>query len=424
MGDVITTSMGPEANERERLGEYDFSLLFQQFLRGKNATDDFRQTVALAIARQCLRPHLTDPVAIAAFDAGQAFARGEIDKKALFAARRALTRRIDELKPNPTPPYSPSGFTRTAYFTTIFPIKSSEFQSMVSMTINALAHKEHENNPTVQWEECNRRACVTQNQAMAEIMLAMLPRDSQALWKRQQARRYRFHDYRFHKSHLEDRLVWLESNKASSEELETTREILDAFQACQGVKRIERQLIHPIVEATSSRLARVRKLAFEILVDLAPYSKAVRESLLLVLEARSAEVRFEAISIFGFYVRPNPRSFVLTFFEKALNDRSSKVRLFASEGCRNYRSVELLPQLTRCAANERNDRARNSIKRNLDLIRDGFTVEESSNRDEVHITVLLASGTSSESIARETFATMTRADLKKLVARIRREDDS
>lgn len=404
------------------MGEYDFPLLSRQYLRGKAASDDLRQAVALAISDKCLRPNLEDPAAIAALDAAQAYRRGEIDKKALHAARRMLTRTMDENETKSLLLGSTRVLTRTAYFATLFPIKWSEFDSMVAMILNGLTNKECENDSSLAWDDCQRRVNADQYRIMAEIMLAILPAEARNDWTQKQLSRYHFDDGRFAMPHFEDWLLLLVSKGATSKELDETRRVLDAFQQCQGAEPIERERIQPIIDASVGDKARTRKLAFEILTFLAPYSVAAREALLAALRNRSGQIRFEAVSLCGFYRLPNPLSFLLEFFETALNDRSAKVRLFASQESVTQRRPELLPLVERAAARESDIKVRKAMMVDQGLIRDGFHAEDDPENDEIRFTVLFPEGgMASNLIAREKFATMTRADLEKLAAEIRRD---
>lgn len=398
-----------------------FWLMSQRYLRGKYEVPGLRQTVDLAIAEQCLRPHLTEPAAIAALDAAARFARGEIDKKQLAAARKPLLRRMDEIEKQPSAPAATRILTRTCYFATLISIKPSDLDSMVHMIINGIVNKEHSDDPSTPWNECQERVGAAQNRRMVRTLLGLLPKQQRAEWRRIQTRRYVFDDPRFAREDLQDMLIYRDSLGAPAAELNAVKKALDAFQKCQGAELIDRGRIQPIVEISVCSISRARKVAFELLAYLAPYSDAVRDALLNSLRHRSGAVRFEAVSIVGFYKRPHPLSFLLAFFEDALGDRSPKVRLFASQECVTQRRPELVPLLDRFAARETDEDVKSAMIHDAGLLRDGFYAHEDPARREIVLSVLLPNGYARGRVPREKFATMTQKDLEKEADAVRKD---
>lgn len=416
---VEATSSSIPAKNPKRAGIYDFPLLFWHYARDKNTSEKLRQNLALAIAEKRLRPHLTEPAAIAAYEASQDYARGHIEKKTLLAARRALVRRTKEIESRNDIAGSIKCFTCTTYFATLFPIKGSELDALVRMTINAITNKTCEADRSGDWKEIDRQTHDDEYHEMAKILLELLPTKTVEGWKRSQTSRHCFDDPRFAKPYLEDLTLHLEERKTP--EIDLIRQMFGAFQKCQGAETIEARTIAPIIRALSCKRSATRKIAIEFLAALAPWSETARNALIRALDDASALVRFEIVSIVGFYQTSHSTEFLVEFFAKAIGDRSKKVRIFAAQGADCSGCKELVDVLERAAAIEQDPEVKLAIQTDMGTLRDGHAVRDDFGSDDVQIVVKLKNGSTSKRVKRSTIAKMTDADLQELAASVRKD---
>ena len=148
---------------------------------------------------------------------------------------------------------------------------------------------------------------------------------------------------------------------------------IDAYELCRRRKSITRDMLAPIVAAASSHRGPLWGSSTDFLRELTSKHPSAREAVQEMAASRSAKTRFNAVLSVG---RDAPRDFRIALLRPLITDRSAEVRWRAAESAALVHDLsELLPELQRALAAERSAKAKLTIDRAIQILRDGHIAE-------------------------------------------------
>src|SRR6476619_3965285 len=136
---------------------------------------------------------------------------------------------------------------------------------------------------------------------------------------------------------------WLDEVLKEPEKRKLAFAALDAFDQLENVATISPDKLVPIIEAASCRFAPVWEIGADLLNHLAVRHQEARDAIRNMLHDRTADVRFQAITLLG--SSKIPVSFAASLIRLGLRDRSYVVRGRVAEAACQLGLTELIPDL-------------------------------------------------------------------------------
>lgn len=157
---------------------------------------------------------------------------------------------------------------------------------------------------------------------------------------------------------------------------------IDAFEASDC--EMTTANLQPIVTAASSSYGLLYDIGFTLLMRLTTHHAEAQQCVLQMARDKHAAVRFHAAA----YLHEKlPEELRREVVDLALRDRSGKVRRKGIERADGFRFTELLPRLDEMQRTETDAAVRRSLAFHIPLLRDGFFVEPSPDRERYTLTV-------------------------------------
>jgi hypothetical protein len=339
-------------------------------LGAKEAPEGQRVLCACFLVRNMIWHLLREQESRDAIEAAEKFARGETDRKAFLKARRNAKAAYERI---------PEGFLRQAanqaLWVTLTPFGWTMLRGLASMMSNLLANQFQQENPGISWDQY-RQTEEKAYFAMAELALKFqnLPTtaatEARSLLDDPHLSKY----FRRYFNPYDTR----ESVSLNVKDTSRRKRLLHAIQCFLDVavrSTFSARDLAPMKSICESAIRGDREIGIELLISLGAHHQPARDVLFELLDASRAEIRFTAISHFGFLHLPYPKEFVVRVIEKAIDDVSSKVRRFASQAASDYAEIkETVPLLERRIAKETNEEVKRGLEYDLPLLRDGYRV--------------------------------------------------
>lgn len=151
---------------------------------------------------------------------------------------------------------------------------------------------------------------------------------------------------------------------------------VDAFEMLLAQPSDEAAAVHAIVQAASSADKLVFETGCHILFHLAATLPSCRDAIERMASAPDSTSRFHAIA----YLQQSlPEPLKQTIIQRALADRSGKVRAKAVEKVEEFQLYHYVPQLEALLSSENDTQALASLSLHLPLLRDGFQLSPASD---------------------------------------------
>lgn len=153
--------------------------------------------------------------------------------------------------------------------------------------------------------------------------------------------------------------------------------VADAYDAAQRSGRLSKQQLQVVVEGASSPRGLVWNGAADLLKLLAERFGDASQALVQMSNSPKAHVRFCALCCLG---KKTPTETVHALIKAGLTDKSSQVRWKAADRAHSLQLVELVPEITAAFHAEKHAKTRSTIEFELRLLRDGYILEQCSDR--------------------------------------------
>jgi hypothetical protein len=147
---------------------------------------------------------------------------------------------------------------------------------------------------------------------------------------------------------------------------------VDAFEALSAGMSTDDQPLAALVTAASSPYKLVFETGCHLLVELAESRPDCQQAIDRMASSRSATARFHAVA---YLTAALPESLRLSVIDRALSDRSARVRAKAVEQVETFGFRHWLPRLEAMMASETRGDVRGSLALHIPLLRDGFWLQ-------------------------------------------------
>jgi hypothetical protein len=365
----------------ERLG---FSKFYNSIspLAGKKSTDAQRVLCASHLIRNMIWDLLVDTESRDAVGIAEQFSLGKADKKLLLKARKATRKPYDPKQPwTGSEREAERQAASIAHSLTCTPFGLTALGGVASRIANALVHMHQANHPGQAWREAADAIEDNAYHKMAVLALGFLNmkpeigEEMSSLLDDPQLSKY-YIKY-LNPFQMQDWVRLNVEDRAEKQKLEA------AFQCFFDVARRPSCSVLDLAavqQAALSPTRTYRDFAVQMLLLLGMHHAAARDVLFGLLDVKKADVRFTMISHFQFNHLPYSKDFVLKVITKALADPSSKVRIMAVQGCVQYDEKAGLPFLVERQKLETNTDVRKTLDCDIPLIRDGYYIDEFSEK--------------------------------------------
>jgi len=147
-------------------------------------------------------------------------------------------------------------------------------------------------------------------------------------------------------------------------------EAVDAFEALSAGP--DEQILQSLVKAASSPHKLVFETGCHLLVLLAATQENCQQAIDRMSSSQDATARFHAVAYLNASL---PESLRFSIIDRALSDRSSRVRAMAVQQAETFGLRHLLPRLEDMIASESRANVLKSLALHVPLLRDGFLLE-------------------------------------------------
>lgn len=171
---------------------------------------------------------------------------------------------------------------------------------------------------------------------------------------------------------------------------------INAFDAIKQYKRINDDLLAPILAAASSSRVPLYENAATFMQTLTGQFALACDAVLGMAEDSKSHIRFNAILCLG---KLTPRSLTRHVLRQGLRDKSSRVRTKAADWTGRLRTRELVPDLEEAMVRETHEGTKETIDFNLRLLRDGYILKETPD-DRFSVTTFMQNGIVSRTVSR------------------------
>lgn len=162
---------------------------------------------------------------------------------------------------------------------------------------------------------------------------------------------------------------WLQKGKEEASKKRPAFEALDTYEILAARSTINKEELAPMLEAARSRYMVSWDIGMRFLSRLAAKHSTARECMAdLMMTGKAAE----KIHVLGALWDHLPKSFCVNLVRQGLNDRSKLVRQAAANVARCLILSEMIDELCRAAAEERDPETKWQIEHAVALIRDGY----------------------------------------------------
>jgi len=277
-----------------------------------------------------------------AVEASEAFARGQIDKRALSLAKRKARRVYDQmprvLEPKEIMKRQSAYIGWLVAFHPCAPVTS-----VADMIVNSHVNLAHLDVPEERWPEVNQKIESELWTEFAKLLLDELAEtrvDAVDLPSLKDDPLLAV----FHHPYLNPYVSrdWVILNIPDGEAKRAGLRTIEEFLRCARKRVLENADLQAVEAAAQHPDRWLRELAVGLLLLLARVHQPARDAILNLLSAKDCKVRFTAISFFQFYRIAYGREFVDTVILLGLGDKSSKLRIMAAEAALQYGTCHLV----------------------------------------------------------------------------------
>ena len=170
----------------------------------------------------------------------------------------------------------------------------------------------------------------------------------------------------------------------------------EAYDAAEEGGELPPELLRPVVDAASDSHRPVYEFAVSLLRRLTGRFPEACQAVADMAGHPKSHVRFNAILSLG---RGTPAPLALEILRQGLRDRSSRVRIKAADWSGTLRLREMVPDLERASANERDPKTKREIDFALALLRDGYLLRP-ADHDGFHVVAFFSGGINSRWVSR------------------------
>jgi len=189
-------------------------------------------------------------------------------------------------------------------------------------------------------------------------------------------------------------------------------EAVDAFEALSAGP--DEQMLQTLVKAASSPHKLVFETGCHLLFRLAATQENCQQAIDRMASSRDATARFHAIAYLNATL-PEPLRF--SVIDRALSDRSSRVRAKAVEKVEAFGLRQFLARLEAMIGSESRREVLRSLALHVPLLREGFLLEPAPDRSGFNLTVRGPNSIKSEFIPLQRFS---KSDVTRAVERLKK----
>ena len=176
---------------------------------------------------------------------------------------------------------------------------------------------------------------------------------------------------------------WLSRfTREPKERLAQAFEAVDAFEALSAGP--DERILQSLVKAASSPHKLVFETGCHLLVLLAATQENCQQAIDRMSSSQDATARFHAVAYLSASL---PESLRLSVIDRALSDRSSRVRAMAVQQAETFNLRHLLPRLEDMIASESRANVLKSLALHVPLLRDGFLLKSEPDGSGYWLTV-------------------------------------
>jgi hypothetical protein len=186
---------------------------------------------------------------------------------------------------------------------------------------------------------------------------------------------------------------------------------IDAFDTIKIDKRLNQELLAPIVEAASSSRRPLYENATGFLAKLTGDYAEAHEAVAKMSQDSRSHVRFNSLLCLA---KATPLAFTLRLIRQGLQDKSSIVRQKAADWAGRLRLREVVLDLEEAFGKEQNAKVKATIEFELKLLRDGYILKPDPDGG-FWITAFTPNGTGSRRVEQTEFE---RRGIQAIVAEI------
>jgi hypothetical protein len=165
---------------------------------------------------------------------------------------------------------------------------------------------------------------------------------------------------------------WLNSVESNPEKRQVAQDALDAFDRVLAAGILGQDDLKAVIESACSRASRVWNVGTDLLMRLACQYEQAREAIRQILMSGPANARFQVITAI---TRALPVDFAREIIGIALRDKGSRIRQKGAEAADRLGLSEMLPDLEKCMAIEKNRSTSESLAFHHAMLRSGYQLK-------------------------------------------------
>jgi hypothetical protein len=183
---------------------------------------------------------------------------------------------------------------------------------------------------------------------------------------------------------------WLRGfTREPEERLALALQAVDAFEALSSGHPADDQTVQMLAKAASSPHKLVFETGCHLLVRLAATQEVCQQAIDRMASSRDATARFHAVAYLNASL---PDSLRLSVIDRALSDRSARVREKGIEQAEAFGFRHWLPRLEAMMASEQRADVLEVLALHIPLLRDGFRLEPAPDGSGYYLTVRASDG--------------------------------